>query len=51
MEGVPEYRDYLQTSTYVEINPEVWRMAVDLQESVRMFSDSLSGNGIHLPKF
>jgi transglutaminase-like putative cysteine protease len=31
MEGVPEYRDYLQTSTYVEINPEVWRMAVDLQ--------------------
>ena len=31
MEGVPEYRDYLQTSTYVEINPSVWRMAVDLQ--------------------
>ncbi len=30
MEGVPEYRDYLQSSTYVEINPEVWRMAVDL---------------------
>ena len=31
MEGVPQYRDYLQTSTYVEINPQVWRMAVDLQ--------------------
>jgi transglutaminase-like putative cysteine protease len=31
MEGVPECRDYLQTSTYVEINPTVWRMAVDLQ--------------------
>ena len=31
MEGVPEYRDYLQTSSYVEINPTVWRMAVDLR--------------------
>lgn len=31
MEGVPEYRDYLQTSSYVEINPNVWRMAVDLR--------------------
>jgi transglutaminase-like putative cysteine protease len=38
MEGVPEYRDYLQTSTYVEINPEVWRMAVDLKgESTDVF--------------
>lgn len=33
MEGIPECRDYLQTSTYVEINPEVWRMAVDIQDS------------------
>lgn len=32
MEGVPEFREYLQTSTFVEINPTVWRMAVDLQE-------------------
>ena len=31
MEVVPEYRDYLQSSSYVEINPRVWRMAVDLQ--------------------
>ena len=31
MEVVPEYRDYLQSSSYVEINPKVWRMAVDLQ--------------------
>jgi len=31
MQGVADYRDYLQTSSYVEINPEVWRMAVDLQ--------------------
>ena len=30
MEGVPEWRDYLQASSYVEINPKVWRMAVDL---------------------
>jgi transglutaminase-like putative cysteine protease len=32
MEGLPECRDYLQTSPYVEINPTVWRMAVDLQQ-------------------
>ena len=32
MEGIPEFRDYLQTSTYVEMNPEVWRMAVDIQD-------------------
>ncbi len=31
MEGVPEYRDYLQSSTFVEINPEVWRTAVDIR--------------------
>jgi len=31
MEKVPEYRDYLQTSTFVEINPEIWRTAVDIQ--------------------
>ncbi len=31
MEAEAEYRDYLQTSNYVEINPKVWRMAVDLQ--------------------
>jgi transglutaminase-like putative cysteine protease len=31
MERVPEYRDYLQTSTFVEINPEIWRTAVDIQ--------------------
>ena len=31
MERVPEYRGYLQTSTFVEINPEIWRTAVDIQ--------------------
>jgi transglutaminase-like putative cysteine protease len=31
MEGLPECRDYLQTTSYVEINPEIWRLAVDLQ--------------------
>ncbi len=35
MEGVAEYREYLQSSSYVEIRPEVWRLAVDLMGESR----------------
>ena len=31
MEGKADCRPYLQSSSYVEINPEAWRMAVDVQ--------------------
>lgn len=31
MEGNPECRAYLQSSNYIHLNPEIWRMAVDVQ--------------------
>lgn len=31
VEGQPECRTYLQTSRFIDINPEAWRMAVDVR--------------------
>ena len=31
VEGQPECRPYLQTSRFIDINPEAWRMAVDVR--------------------
>ena len=31
VEGQTDARPYLQSSSYVEINPEAWRLAVDIQ--------------------
>jgi transglutaminase-like putative cysteine protease len=51
MERVPEYRDYLQTSTFVEINPEIWRTAVDIQaNSNDVFQTAYQVMGFHLSK-
>jgi transglutaminase-like putative cysteine protease len=33
VEGNPECRPYLQSSNFIDIRPEIWRMAVDVQGS------------------